>query len=248
MGYDPNVHPSRRWFAGRMFIEKTKQIHDEKAKLSAISFDDLIDLFEARLNIIRGFRAAFLLPPDNGEDFDKMIEELETKLEEGSFKKFSKLISEDFKIRYSGTGQYGVANYELRNMKTQKSCSISKQESKTFQMLLRQAFRERVNNLAQLLECTEDVFFEEIYLIDKRDELYYCHPFELFDEDEIYEMIVDGGFAKSIEQAEAKFPEIDDIEDKGVLDFFEDYHVNVLRAMHHDLFWDWCERDSIFHG
>lgn len=64
----------------------------------------------------------------------------------------------------------------------------------------------------------------------------YYHPFEFLEEDEIYGMIVENGFADSIEEVKAKFPEPSEIEDKKVLEIFEDYIIDGFRVSHHDLF------------
>lgn len=249
MGYDPNTSPPRRWFAGRTYLEKAKQCVDAKASTTTICFRDLIDLFEAKLNVLRGFRAAFLLAPDNNKTLDGMLAELKPQMTEAGFQKLATIFQTKYKVSYGGTGQYSVPNFDLVHRETQERCAATQASSPVFEKLLRQAFDERVAHIQILFACAIDLFFEEIYCQDKKRDMFAGIPEDWPEPQEAYRMIARHGLADSPEDAERKYPNYVDGKDEKITRMFHDYVIAHYRSEHDaDFFWKSRETDSIYHG
>jgi hypothetical protein len=249
MGYDPNDSPPRRWFAGRAYLEKAKQCVDAKAGPPAICFRDLIDLFEAKLNVLRGFRAAFLLAPDNNKTLGTMLEELKPQMTDPGFRKLAAVFQTKYKVSYGGTGQYNVPNFDLVDRGTQERAAATQPSSPVFERLLRQAFDERLTHLQVLFACAIELFFEEIYCKDKRYDMFSGGITEWMDDRAAYAMIARRGLADSPEDAARKYPNYGDGTDEQITRMFNDYVIDEYRIRHDaHFFWHSLESDSIFHG
>ena len=86
MGYSINDNPPRTWFAGRLYMVEARRCLDNRKGDSPLAFDDLIDLYEAKLNLLRAIRAAMSLAPDKGRCFADSLPELKEKLTTDGFR------------------------------------------------------------------------------------------------------------------------------------------------------------------
>lgn len=248
MGYQINDNPPRRWFAGRVFLEKAKAIADAAVARDPVGLRDLMGLSEGLLNTLRGVRAAFRLAPDPGGSYSKLVDELATVMTGGGFRRFSQLFQRPMEVTYAGSGQDGVPNYDLKDARDGRYHSATDQRTGEFQDLLRLAHAERLARLNELLRCAMDLFFEEVYLPDRRYDIEYYGPLDYLREDEIYEQIVSGGLARTIEEAREKYPEPHPDPPPEVMEVLHREHLARFKDIHHSSFWEWREESRMFHG
>ena len=248
MGYGTNDNPPRNWFAGRLYLEEAQRCVGRRMKDDPIVFDHLVDLYEAKVNLLRGVRAALGMAPDTGRCFQETVENIKGGLDEGLYQKLREVTMEEMATSIGGTGQYGVPNFTIRDKKTDESADATSPSSPTFQKLLKQAFDERMVNFRAMLACIQDIFFKAVYVPGKKHDMFYYHLTESMDEDEFYQYVINHGFATTREEAEAKYPQKYDYQDPALDECFRQDTLRFYRSIHDDQFWTFAERHSIRHG
>lgn len=248
MGYETSDNPPRNWFAGRLYLEEAQRCVGRRKKDAPIEFDHLIDLYEAKVNLLRGVRAALGLAPDAGRCFQETVEGIKGRLDEGLYQKLLAVTMEEMGTSIGGTGQYGVPNFTIRDRKTDESADATSPNSPAFQKLLKQAYDERMANLRAMFACIQNIFFEAVYVPGKKRDMFYYHPTEGMDEDQFYKYVVSHGFAATREEAKAKYPNMYDGEDPELKESFRQHTLRFYREIHDDQFWTFAEHGSIRHG
>jgi len=247
MGYVPNLLPSRRWFAGRVFLEKAKKILDKYTNDAQYELDKsvkiLSEIFFARLQVIRGIRTVFELPAEKNCSLEELVREIKGKISEEKFEELYNTYFQEFEVRYYGYCQY-VPDYEFF-YKGKKYRFLNKSEE--LYKLIDKAIKERLQNLERLLNIAIEVFFQ-VYIEDKKDELFYYSFTEVYDEYEVYEVLVKNGVVSSIEEAREKFGE--NILEVETLfpELFEKEILEIHKMEHYDNFWNWEEADLIYYS
>ncbi|SMP02233.1 hypothetical protein SAMN06265339_0034 [Desulfurobacterium pacificum] len=267
MGYVPNLHPSRRWFAGRIYLkealeklrdsessikilEKTISISEEnsvKTKEKGVMI--LSKLFLAELDVIRCLRTVFLLPPDdNSKPLNKLVDDLKEKIIEKGIpqnlhENFYSLLFKNHSIEYTGTAYYGMPNYDFY-------CNGKLTDSNHKFHLIMQAIKERINTSRKLLETAKEIMFC-IYIEDKKEEIKELALDDYFFEEEFLSaVLMKNGIIKSEEdfkkyenldplELHMKFPEIfNKAIEEEILESMKNYYNNN--------FWKWKEEESIY--
>jgi hypothetical protein len=221
---------------------------DNRKGDSPLAFDDLIDLYEAKLNLLRAIRAAMSLAPDKGRCFADSLPELKEKLTTDGFRRLCEQVMCEHVTSVGGNRQYNVPNFTIMNRHTNESADATSPSSPTFQSLLKLAYEERLANIRAMMKCIQDLFFEEVYVPGKKYDMFYYRPNESMDETEFYAYVIEKGFATTRAEAEAKFPDTNNITDKDLLKCFADDTIAHYRDSHHTGFWTFQERHSICHG
>ena len=248
MGYNTSDNPPRNWFAGRLYLEEAQRCVGRRNKDAPIEFDHLIDLYEAKVNLLRGVRAALGLAPDAGRCFQETVEGIKGRLDEGLYQKLLAATMEEMGTSIGGTGQYGVPNFTIRDRKTDESADATSPNSPAFQKLLKQAYDERMANLRAMMACIQNIFFEAVYVPGKKYDMFYYHPTESMEEEEFIKYVVDHGFAATLEEARQKYPDKYNHENKALDECFRQDTLRFYREIHDDQFWTFAERHSIRHG
>jgi hypothetical protein len=248
MGYDTNDNPPKSWFAGRVFIAEAQNCVRRRNKEEPLKFEHLVDLYESRVNLLRAIRVAVGMPPEHVKSDQHEHEEIQDRLSAEGWQKLSEILSIKRVISIGGSGQYGVPNFTITNKETGEKASATTPEDPLFQKLLKQAYDERFENVKVLSLCIRDLFFDEVYVPNNSREMFYYHPAESMNQGEFNRYVIKHGFAATLAEAEEKFPDM--YSDKDV-ELQKCFHNDVLanyRIRHHNEFWSFQERDSIYHG
>ncbi|HHG75196.1 MAG TPA: hypothetical protein ENK22_09120 [Persephonella sp.] len=117
-------------------------------------------------------------------------------------------------------------------------------QSKELKKVINIAIKERLENLEKLIDIAKQIFFQ-IYVEDRKDEIFYYSFAETYEEYEIYEVLVENGIASSIKEVIDKFCEDPfEIED-NFPELFEKEILKIAKMWHDDNFWEWDESNSI---
>ena len=247
MGYVPNYLPSRRWFAGRVFLEKAKKILDKYTNGFQYELDEsvkiLSEIFSARLQVIRGIRTVLELPAEKNCSLKELVREIEGKISKEKFEELYNTYFQEFEVRYYGSCQY-VPDYEFF-YKGKNYRFLSKSEE--LYKLIDKAIKERLQNLEKLLNIAIDMFFQ-VYVEDKKDEIFYYSFAEVYDDYEVYDVLVKNGIVSSIEEAIEKFGEDTYEIEARFPELFEKEILEIYEEQHYDNFWEWEETDSIYYA
>ena len=248
MGYATNDNPPRTWFAGRLFLEEARRCIARRKPDAPLEYGFLIDLCEAKINLLRGIRAALGMAPDCGRCIEDMVVGMKERIPEVDYQKLYDLALAEMSTSFGGSGQYGVPNYTIRDKKTDASGSATSPNSPLFQKLLKQAYDERICNLKDMFSLLEKLFFDLVYVPGKKSDMFYYHPIESMTEEDFLEYVVDHGFAANLEEARQKYPNQYSYEDKALDECFRQDTLRFYREIHDDQFWTFTERSSIAHG
>ncbi|GAB6066275.1 hypothetical protein JCM9492_13680 [Aquifex pyrophilus] len=247
MGYEPNLLPSCRWFAGRVFLEKAKRILDKYTDGFQYEPEEglkiLSEIFSARLQVIRGIRTVLELPAEKNCSLEELVREIKGKISEEKFEELYNTYFQEFEVRYYGSCQY-VPDYEFF-YKGKNYRFLNK--PKELHKLIDKAIKERLQNLEKLLNIAIEVFFQ-VYIEDKKDEIFYYSFAEVYDDYEVYEVLVKNGIVTSIEEAIEKFGEDTYEIEARFPELFEKEILEIYKMQHYDKFWEWEEADSIYYN
>lgn len=158
----------------------------------------IVELQLVRMNIIRGIKAALLLSLDD----DNFIDDIEKKVKKHLFAKFLNVLTKNISVSCSGGSQYGYPNYTFRG-KNGESFRASEPEGL---YLMKKAVEERKNNLELLMQIGKEILYE-VYMEDKRDEVFY-YVYPDFYEDDLDSMctpLINKGIANSTEEIIEKY-------------------------------------------
>jgi len=246
MGYTPNFLPSSRWFAGRTFLEKSKTILEKYENIDEYEIDGsleiLSNIFLARLNIIRGIRTSLEFPAEKNTYIKNLVIEIKEKIPDEIFNELYNTFFHELEVRYFGMYQT-IPDYTfLYQGKRFEYIHQSKELKKVINI----AIKERLENLEKLIGITKQIFFQ-IYVEDRKDEIFYYSFAETYEEHEVYEVLVKNGIASSIEEVIDKFGEDPFEIESQFPELFEKEILEMFEEEHHNNFWEWDESNSILY-
>jgi hypothetical protein len=252
MGYVHNFYPSKRWFCGREFLIKSKLVL-EKLKVLDVQFIDLDILSElilARINVLRGIRSALLLPPDDdSKNYVELLDELKVKMKNLElFLKLKSLFNKDFNVKFYGYVSYGVLNYEFISKEGQKvslCMDVNDKIPNNAKELVEKAFLERIRNLEDLLNIAYEIFFEEVYLIDRRESFYEYSFDDLYELSDLASILVNYGLYKTEEEVIKKFEGKEETLCDMYSNILEKDYLEQMKYYHEDVFWEWSEIEAV---
>jgi len=246
MGYIPNFLPSSRWFAGRAFLEKSKIILEKYKDIEEFEIDrsleTLSNLFLAKLNIIRGIRTSLLLPAGKDTDLKNLVIDIKEKISDEIFNEFYNTYFHEFEVQYFGMYQT-IPDYTFLYQGNRFKYIHPSEELKK---VINLAIKERLENLEKLIDIATQIFFE-IYIEDKKDEIFYYSFAETHEEYEVYEVLVENGIASSIEEVINKFGEDPFEIESQFPELFEKEILDSAKMEHDYYFWEWDESKSILY-
>ena len=248
MGYSTNTNPPKRWFAGRVYMVEAQNCLKRRKADEPITINHIIDLIECKLNMVRAIRAAVGMDPESDKPRNAQLEDFKTKVSEAGFKKLSVIFVTNFQTSVGGTGQYGVPNFSIKNSKTGVSASATDAKSELYPKLLKLAYEERKAHIKELDKQIQDFFFDEVFVPGKKHDMFYYHPSENMSQEQFNRYVVSHGLASTEEEAEEKFPVMNDPKDVELQQCFRNDIINDYRISHHAEFWAYNEYDSIRHG
>jgi len=272
MGYNSNLHPSPTWFSGRIYlkesldkleeskvfvkdvIEKSSSIQDIKDKnwFKTKCVEILSKLFLAKLDVVRCLRVVFALSPDDDTKYlNELINNLKEKMVgEGIPEKLCSelfyLLNKKHSVKYSGTGHYGVPNYDFY-------CNGEIVTSDDEPTIIVKAIKERITTVKKLIELAKKIMFYH-YIKYRAKEIEYLYLDDYFYEDEfIIDVLIDNHIISSEEEFFDKFKDIEgdnlhekfkEIFDKAI----DNYVYEIVQFIYDDSFWKWKEEDSIYYA
>lgn len=251
MGYETNVAPPRPWFCGHVYLKHAKELM-EGIPNDSEKIQDLTKIVAARLNIMRGIRVALRLPPEDYRANDAFLEGLDGRVAIERLEELKGFLLCDFRYSIDGTGQYGVPNYSIRDKKYPEArFSVLAEEGKK---LLGQLTSERIKALNGLMAVAMEIFFWDVYVPEKQDDIHYYDLREYMSESEIVEKIVEFGLANDEEEVWSRWGKSIanggfNIDNGGEVDqAFHAYNEETFHCIVNDDFWGWDETEAIYHG
>lgn len=168
----PDTSPTTRWFIGRMFFYPAKELLENKEKIETVNFRILYLINRARLNILRGLRAALELHPDNGKGYPKMIKEIEPLVSTAQYEKIHSIFMKKHSFRFSTWSSiYGYSSSTIVDTLTNKVYKKCFPEESSYE--------ENLSFCGEYPSCEEYPFYEEYssYVDQRPREL----TFDIFD-------------------------------------------------------------------
>jgi hypothetical protein len=204
VGYDVNMAPPRSWYCGEVFIDKAKAIL-QTISVENCEVNDVAKCIEARINIMRGMRVALGLLAEDNSSGSSLLEGLCGEMRAEHYTEIELLWKWNYRYSISGTGQYGVKNYIIhdKSNKEQKYSALD-EESKP---ILDGLVKERISVINKMLKLSKEIFFWDVYVPAKHYDIHYYPIQEDMDAEQIYEYIVEFGFANDVEHAEDLYGE-----------------------------------------
>ena len=251
MGYDTNIAPPRPWFCGHPYLKEAARLIDSVSTDNP-SVRTLAVVIAARLNIMRGIRVAVKLKPEDYKAKDILLKGLKKRIGAERFNQLKSHLHSDFQYSIGGTGQYGVANYDIRdNNNPELSFSLLHPEG---QALLPYLIAERLEAVNCLMRDAIDILYWHAYVPEKQYDIHYYDIRDGMGTDEILEMIVEFGFAENETEARSRWGEAVEndernIDNGGEIDqAFHSWAEERYGEIVNEDFWNWEESEAIYHG
>lgn len=247
MGYDSCPTPGPRWFAIQPTMLEARRTYKTLDETPPDDIRKLSELFVFRLQVARAMVLIVGEVPQKGS----ICGLLRQASEAPRCQKYEKrpillaLSEHTFQVHYSGTGQYGVANYTFV-CGDQRECGTDGPGE-----LYRKAYRERLAFARVLWRHAVEMYFHLYWAESNRDLTYYGYWERCYkDPDELYGTAVKHGLFPSVEAARAacgndpgefrRLPQVDALGDRLLKQAWEQIH---------DEAWaDFREADSVWHG
>ena len=241
MGYIPNLYPSRRWFAGYVFITFAKNILEE-AK-SANTAWELTRFYEAEISMIRGIRSVLKLCPDGENGDHEMLKEALSLLPE-DLRQEAKTKYFDFTRKIELRSFYSHYFYirDSSGRKSEFSSPTADHDSLVLDYKV-----EYMTHMNQLMDLAENIFFH-VYQEDRGDDLFesFTAPHEFTDIDDFKKYWDRAELAHDEEEIEKAYELGDDNNPAWKLanKVREEACIDNMQSMHRDYFRDGCRETA----